>query len=212
MAFENISCRCPPQPNPSIPDHNTWQGMHWEHTDRILTPRWWPESAFPNFQKCTIFAQQTGPRTKSFRGKFSPPYFLLWWVWFDPKPIWEQKNWWNPDRNPHFYTHTTFLEGKRHISHIQPLTLTLDPKLINFYAEVLHVTFIYRNHWVTSDVQFRKGASIPPFWVGLDWADRTWPYTWRFPCQEYRIHTVYISGQPYVYVHRICPYVWFFPC
>ena len=25
--------------------------------------------------------------------------------------------------------------------------------------------------WVTSDVQFRKGASIPPFWVGLGWAD-----------------------------------------
>jgi len=33
-------------------------------------------------------------------------------------------------------------------------TLTLDPKLIYFYAEV----FMYRNHWVTSDVQFRKGA------------------------------------------------------
>jgi len=30
---------------------------------------------------------------------------------------------------------------------------------------------MYRNHWVTSDVQFRKGASIPPFWVGLGWAD-----------------------------------------
>jgi hypothetical protein len=25
---------------------------------------------------------------------------------------------------------------------------------------------------VTSDVQFRKGASIPPFLVGLGWADR----------------------------------------
>jgi len=24
---------------------------------------------------------------------------------------------------------------------------------------------------VTSDVQFRRGASIPPFWVGLGWAD-----------------------------------------
>jgi hypothetical protein len=30
---------------------------------------------------------------------------------------------------------------------------------------------MYRNHWVISDVQFRKGASIPPFWVGLGWAD-----------------------------------------
>ena len=26
---------------------------------------------------------------------------------------------------------------------------------------------MYRNHWVTSDVQFRKGASIPPFGWGL---------------------------------------------
>jgi len=30
---------------------------------------------------------------------------------------------------------------------------------------------MYKNHWVTSDVQFRKGALIPPFWVGLGWAD-----------------------------------------
>ena len=56
----------------------------------------------------------------------------------------------------------------REMAKIQPLTLTLDPKLINFYA---CVSFMYRNHWVTSDVQFRKGASIPPFWVGLGWAD-----------------------------------------
>jgi hypothetical protein len=30
---------------------------------------------------------------------------------------------------------------------------------------------MYINHWVTSDVQIRKGALIPPFWVGLGWAD-----------------------------------------
>jgi hypothetical protein len=30
---------------------------------------------------------------------------------------------------------------------------------------------MYRNHWVTSDVQIRKEALIPPFWVGLGWAD-----------------------------------------
>jgi hypothetical protein len=31
---------------------------------------------------------------------------------------------------------------------------------------------MYRNHWVNSDVPFRKGASIPPFWVGIGWADQ----------------------------------------
>jgi len=59
------------------------------------------------------------------------PFFLLWRVWFDPKSIWEQNNWWNSDQTPHFYTHTTFLAGKRYISS-PPATLTLDPKLINF--------------------------------------------------------------------------------
>jgi hypothetical protein len=49
------------------------------------------------------------------------------------------------------------------MAQIQPPTFTLDLKLINFYAEVLHM---YRNHWVTSDVQFKKGARIPPFWGG----------------------------------------------
>jgi hypothetical protein len=34
------------------------------------------EACFQGFQKCTIFAQQTGPRTKSFWGKFSPPLFF----------------------------------------------------------------------------------------------------------------------------------------
>jgi len=35
------------------------------------------EACFQGFQKCTIFAQQTGSRSKSFRGKFPPPFFLL---------------------------------------------------------------------------------------------------------------------------------------
>jgi len=35
------------------------------------------KACFRGFQKCTIFAQQTGPCTKSFRGKFPPPFFLL---------------------------------------------------------------------------------------------------------------------------------------
>ena len=48
---------------------------------------------------------------------------------------------------------------------IQPPTHTLDPKLINVYAKV------FRNHRVTSDVHFRKGALTPSFWVGLGWVD-----------------------------------------
>jgi flagellar biosynthesis protein FliQ len=53
------------------------------------------------------------------------------------------------------------------MAQIQPPTLTLDPKLINFYAEV----FMYRNHWVTSDVQFRKGHEFPLFGVGNGYPD-----------------------------------------
>jgi len=37
---------------------------------------------------------------------------------------------------------------------------------------------MYKYHWVTSDVQFRKGASIPPFWVGLGWADVRYTEQW----------------------------------
>jgi hypothetical protein len=29
---------------------------------------------------------------------------------------------------------------------------------------------MYRNHWVTSDVQFRKVALLPPSQLGLGWA------------------------------------------
>jgi hypothetical protein len=75
----------------SIPDHNDWQGMPWKHTEGLPTLRDGQRACIQDFQTCTTFAQQTGPRTKSFRGKFPSPLFLLWWVWFDPKPVWEQK-------------------------------------------------------------------------------------------------------------------------
>ena len=41
---------------------------------------------FPEFSEMHIFAQQKGPRTKSFGAIFTPPlfFFLLLWVWFDP--------------------------------------------------------------------------------------------------------------------------------
>ena len=82
------------------------------------------KACFQGFQKCTILAQETGPHTQSFQGNISTPLFLLWWVWFDPKPIWEQNKWWNSDRNPHFYTHATILAGERHNSSppLSPLT------------------------------------------------------------------------------------------
>ena len=59
--------------------------------------------------------------------------------------------------------HQCHLSG-RETAQIQPPTHTLDPKRINVYAEVLHIET--RNHHVTSDVHFRKGALTPPFWVG----------------------------------------------
>jgi hypothetical protein len=88
------------------------------------------KACFRGFQKCTIFAQQTGPRTKSFRGKFSPPFFfaLMGMVWpltylrtkglvkFGPKPA---------------FLHPYHLSG-REMAQIQPPTLILDPKLIDF--------------------------------------------------------------------------------
>jgi len=76
------------------------------------------KARFQGFQKCTILAQQTGPRSNSFKGNFSTPFFLLRWVWFDPKPICKQ------DYKPHFYTHATFLAGKWHKSSppLTPLT------------------------------------------------------------------------------------------
>jgi len=64
------------------------------------------------------------------------------------------------------FLHPYRLSG-REMAQIQPPTLTLDPKLINFYAEV----FMYRNHWVTSDVQFRKGHEFPLFGVGNGYPD-----------------------------------------
>jgi hypothetical protein len=48
------------------------------------------------------------------------------------------------------------------MARIQPPTLTLAPELIKFYAGVT-----FRNHWVTSDVRFKEGVTMPPFWVGF---------------------------------------------
>ena len=55
--------------------HVLEQSSKFKRAEGLPTLRWWPESVFQGFQKCTIFAQQTGPRTKSFRGIFSTPLF-----------------------------------------------------------------------------------------------------------------------------------------
>jgi hypothetical protein len=105
------------------------------------------------------------PASSPLGANFLPPFFCFggygWTVNHQGK-----KNLVTLDPNPHFYTHATFWQG---MAQIQPPNHTLDPKLIYFYAEVLHLCV--KKHWVTSDVQFRKGALIPPFWVALGWAD-----------------------------------------
>jgi len=59
--FENLSCRCPPRSNPSIPDHKIWQGLPWEHTEGIPTLRWWPRSVFPGFPEMHHFCPANRP-------------------------------------------------------------------------------------------------------------------------------------------------------
>lgn len=62
-----------------------------------------------------------------------------------------------------FCTHVTIVSKfGREMARIQPPTLTLAPELIKFYAGVT-----FRNHWVTSDVRFKEGVTMPPFWVGF---------------------------------------------
>jgi len=73
----------------------------------------------------------------SLRGKFSTPFFLLWCVWFDLEPIWEQKNRKISDQNPHFFTHATFLAGKWHKSSPPPTPVT--PNSLIF----MHKCYIY---------------------------------------------------------------------
>jgi len=86
------------------------------------------------------------------------------------------------------------------MAQIQPPTLTLDPKLINFYAEVLHE--MYRDHWVTSDVQFSKGAWIPPF-LGGQWL------TWFIDI--YGVYTVFLGRKITIQTVIYGVYIRFWP-
>jgi len=90
------------------------------------------------------------------------PFVLLWWVWFDPEPIWEQKNWWNSDQNLHFYTHATFLAGKWHKS--SPPLSPLTPNSL-IWMQVLHVCIetIGWPHMCNSG----KGHQFPLFGWGM---------------------------------------------
>ena len=74
---------------------------------------------FQGFQKCTIVAQQTGPRISPLGAKFQPPFFALMGM---VCPL----------------TYLGTEELVKFGTNPAP-TRTFDPKLINFYAEVLHL-------------------------------------------------------------------------
>jgi len=85
---------------------------------------------------------------------------------------------------------------------------------------------------------FRSTVPVCCVYIGLArtvYTHRIWPYVWWFPCQIYRIYTVYtykcmVLAKPMytslgycghkacvglartVYAHRIWPYVWWSPC
>jgi len=71
------SCRCPPRPNPSIQTIILDRACLGSILKGSRHSGGGQEACFQGFQKCTIFAQQTGPRTKSFRGRFPSPFFCF---------------------------------------------------------------------------------------------------------------------------------------
>ena len=90
-------------------------------------------------------------------------------MWFDPKPVWEQTCLGTKDLvkfgPKSTFLHPSHLSG-REMTRIQPLTHTLDPKLIIFSCRSAN-TYVWKP--VTSDVHFRKGALIPSLLAGLGW-------------------------------------------
>ena len=65
------------------------------------------------------------------------------------------------------FLHPCHLSGREMVQ-TEPPTHTLDSKLVILCRSN---TCMSRNHWVTSDVQFRKGASFLPNLVGHGWAE-----------------------------------------
>ena len=120
----------------------------------------------PGFPEMHRFCLANRPTHCPLRGNFHPPFFLLWWVWFDPKPIWQQ-NWWYRDQKPHFYTHTTFLAGKWHKS--SPPLSPLTPNSIIFMQRCY--IYVYRTIGWPQMCSSGKGHEFPLFWVGNGWPD-----------------------------------------
>jgi len=90
--------------------------------------------------------------------------------------------WWPESRFPELHrvlcriSTPTFLAGKWHKS--SPTLTPLTPNSIIFVQKCL-VSIHKCNTCVTSDVQFRKGALIPSFWVVLGWADPRYCSLWK---------------------------------
>ena len=100
------------------------------------------KASFQGFQKCTIFAQQTGPRTSPLGANFHPPFIWLLWVWFNPKRVWEQKigeNWiWSHISVPMHGYNPLFGRG---MTEIQPPTHTMDP-IPFFWQRSVYLLFL----------------------------------------------------------------------
>jgi hypothetical protein len=83
-----------------------------------------------------------------------------------PKPIWEQKKWWNSDKTLHFYTHATSLAKIWHKSSPPPFA-PLTPISMIFCR---NVTILYRYHYYLK-CAFQERNINPPFLGGPGWPD-----------------------------------------
>jgi len=156
-----FGCRCPLRPTPAF------QTIKLDRVclGSILKGSWHSgdsqKACFQGFQKCTIFAQQTGPRSP-LGANFHPPFFCFdgygltfnlsgdkKLVKFGPKPV--------------FLHPYHLLAGKWHIT--SPNSHPW-PKLISFYAEVLHLC-IETIGWPQM-CNSGKGHQFPLFGWGLD--------------------------------------------
>ena len=107
--------------------------MPWEHTEGLLTLMWWPESVFPGFPEMHHFCPvPLGP----LGANFQPPFFC-----FDGYGL--TLNLSGNDKIGEIWTKTrisTPMPPFGQVNGTNPApTDTLDPKLINYYAEVLHL-------------------------------------------------------------------------
>ena len=122
----NLSCRCPPQPNPSIPDQNTGQGMPREHTEGPLALRWWPESVFPGFPEMLFhFFPANRPTHQVLWGQTFTPFLCFDGYGLTLNLLGDKRNGEIWTRTRISYSHATFiLAGTWHKSSppLKPLT------------------------------------------------------------------------------------------